>query len=122
MPSSLVTRMVIGLPSRLVSVPSAIGSYQFKTAHVRLQNRRNAHAAVGLLIILQNGDQRAPHGKTGTIERVNIAWGLGIARGPVARLHAPGLEVAADGARGNLAEGVLAGQPHLDVIGHLRGK
>ena len=47
---------------------------------------------------------------------MNIAWGLGIARGPVARLHAPGLEVAADGARGNLAEGILAGQRAIPTV------
>ena len=43
--------------------------------------------------------------------------GLLVALGPVAGLHAPGLEIAADRTGGDLAIGVLAGQPDLDVVG-----
>ena len=39
-----------------------------------------------------------------------------------ARAHAPCLEIAADGAGGDLAIGLLAGQPGLDIVGLLRGK
>ena len=42
--------------------------------------------------------------------------------GPVARIHAAGLEIAADRAGADLAIGALPGQPDLDVIGLLRGE
>ncbi len=42
--------------------------------------------------------------------------------GAVARVHAPRLELAAERAGRDLAVHVLSGQPHLDVVGLLRGK
>src|SRR5436190_6103358 len=32
-------------------------------AHIAPQGRRDDHRAIGLLVILENGDQRAPHGE-----------------------------------------------------------
>jgi hypothetical protein len=41
---------------------------------------------------------------------------------PVARVHAPGLEVAAVGARGDLAVAALPRQPDLEVVGLARAE
>jgi hypothetical protein len=43
--------------------------------------------------------------------------GLAAARRTIAGVHAPGLEIATGGDRGDLAIGVLPGQPGLDVVG-----
>ena len=71
----------------------------FHPTHVGLQRLRNAHRAVGLLVVFQHGHQRAAHGQTGAVQRVHMlglrlalaALAPGIGRAE-ARLHPPGLE------------------------------
>src|SRR3546814_3452359 len=58
----------------------------------------------------------------GAVERMDEARRLFLAGWPIPRIHAPGLEIAADRDRGNFAIGVLAGQPDFEVIGLLRAK
>ena len=59
--------------------------------------------------------RRAPDRQAGAVEGVDKG-GL-VILAAIARHHAPRLELAADRAGGNLAIGVLARQPDLDVIG-----
>ena len=61
-------------------------------------------------------DQRAADGDAGAVERVDEPRALALGR-PVARVHPPRLEVAADRAGGDLAVAVLPRQPDLDVEG-----
>src|SRR5687767_10480712 len=121
-PSSLVTRMVIGLPSRLPRGSSAIGSDMVEAPHIGAQRMRDAHAAIGLLVVLENGDHRAADGEGRSIEGVNIAGAARFGGWAIARLHAPRLEIAADRTRGDLPIGFLPRQPDFDVIGHLGRK
>src|SRR5262245_49239209 len=90
-------------------------------AHVRHQRGRAGDRTVWLLIVLQDGDERAPHGEAGAVQRMHI-FRPAAALAAKARVHAPSLEIAADGAGRDLAVGVLPRQPHLDVVGLLRGK
>merc|ERR1719215_1285426 len=79
------------------------------------------------LVVLEHGDERAADGEARAVERVaearleRLALGVHLG-GAVAQLHAARLEVAAVGARGDLAELLLAGEPHLDVVAHAREK
>ena len=92
-----------------------------QAAHIGLQHVGDADGAVRLLIILQDGDQRAADGDARAVQRMDEAGVLGALRA-VARIHAAGLEVAAHRAGGNLAIGPLPRQPDLDVVGLLRGE
>src|SRR5215212_7912874 len=95
MPSSLVTRMHAGLPSRLISGSSAIGPDQIDARHIRPESRRNAHAAVRLLIVFENGDERAPDRQARAVERMDMPRCPALARRTIAGIHAPCLEIAA---------------------------
>src|SRR5699024_9105496 len=76
--------------------------------------------SVLLLVLFQQGGQGAADGQTGPVEggyRGGLAVGVaGTDVGP------PGLEGSTVRDRGDLTVGVLAGQPHLDVVGHLGGE
>src|SRR6185437_15545580 len=122
MPSSLQMRM----RARARSMPgglragSTIALQDFETAEIGPERCGKNDRAVGLLVIFEHGDERAPNSEARAVERVDEARAL--ARlGPEARIHAPRLILAAIGAAGDLAIGVLAGQPDLDVIGLARG-
>src|SRR3954469_11834739 len=69
-------------------------------AHIGLQHIRDSDAAIGLLVVFQNGDQGAPHRQAGPVQGMQrpLHLALGIA---IARVHAPRLEIAAVGAGGN---------------------
>src|SRR5215467_237929 len=108
MPSSLVIRM-------------RMSSDHVEPAHVRTQHIRHRDRAVRLLVGLHHRDQRAADGDAGAVERVHEAR-LAVVLAAEARVHAPGLELAAQRARGNLPVHVLPGQPDLDIVGLLRGK
>ena len=92
-----------------------------QAAHVGHERVRDGDAAILLLVVLQDGDQRAADGEAGAVEGMDEAVVLA-ALGAVARVHAPRLEVAANGTGGDLAVGVLPRQPHLDVVGLARRK
>src|SRR5688572_2729582 len=118
MPSSLETRMR-ALDRSLSGTLAICFCDSFKAVHVRAQHCGNGDRSILLLIVFEDGDQRAPDRKAGAIERVDEARTL-LARLAAARLHAPRLELAAVGAARDLAIGVLAGQPDLDVKSLLR--
>src|SRR6185295_15941215 len=72
--------------------------------------------AVGLLVVLEDGDERPADGEARAVERVEEAR-LAAVRGAVAEVGAPGLEVGAVRAGGDLAVGVLAGEPDFEIVG-----
>src|SRR5260370_6627689 len=76
-------------------------------AHVRLQRLRNTHAAVGLLIVLQNGNPRTSNRQRAAVQCVQ-EFSLVLSLGTVADIRAPCLESFAGRARRNLAEKILS--------------
>src|SRR6218665_1416838 len=73
------------------------GLQLFDAAHIGQQRIGDDHAAVRLLVILQNRNQAAAHSQTRTVQRMHIARLL-VALGLVARHHAARLEITAVGA------------------------
>src|SRR5215472_3175604 len=118
MPSSLVRR-IRPWPRSIGRL--GIAADHLEPAHVGLEHIRYCHGAVAPLIVLEHGDERATDREAGAVEGVHEAGPLPFF-GTESRLHAPRLELAAVGAARNLAIGILAGQPDLDVIGLARGK
>src|SRR5688572_30133474 len=94
MPSSLVTRMRARLTEAPGAALSLIGSEALEAANVRADGGRQDDAAVGLLEVLENGDQGAADGEPGAVQGVHELR-LPLALGADARAHAPRLEVAA---------------------------
>src|SRR5579883_576454 len=86
-----------------------------EAVHVRLQSGGNEHGTVGLLEIFEDGDPGAPDRQAVAVERVRESGlALGVAHFDVG---AAGLEILAVAARGDLAIGLLRGQPDLEVVG-----
>src|SRR5262247_1917912 len=112
-PSSLVTRM---RDVRRLSGALSIGLDHLDAAHIGHQRLGQRHGPIGLLVVLQDGDHCPADSEAGAVQRMHEARALlaGLAH---ARLHPPGLELAAVGTAGDLSIGLLAGQPHLDVVG-----
>ena len=86
------------------------------TAHIRQKCGRDAHAAIGLLIIFKHSNQGAPDRKAGTVQRMDELRRFFAFRAE-ARVHPARLEVPAVGAGRNFAIGILAGEPYFKVIG-----
>src|SRR5258708_4512628 len=84
-------------------------------AHVRLQRLRNAHAAVGLLIVLQNRHPCTTTRKSAAIKRMK-EFSLALALGRVANIRPPRLKSFEVRAGRNLAEKILPWQPDFNVI------
>src|SRR5260370_24936081 len=57
-------------------------------AHIRLQRRRNEHAAVGLLIVFEDGQPGAPNRQPAAVEGVH-EFGLLASLGPPADVRPP---------------------------------
>ena len=74
---------------------------------IRHERRRHAHRAIGLLIVLQDRQPRAPHRQPRSVQRVN-KLGLRLAVAFEANLRAARLERLAIRAGRNLAVGLLA--------------
>src|SRR6516164_4088879 len=126
MPSSLVTRMrALAMSPGFTERPSLGGLRRAgngrEPTHVRAQRLGDGHGAILVLVILKNGNQRAADGEAGAVQGVHEARALALI-GTIARVHAPGLEVAAVRAARNLAIGVLTRKPDLDVEGLARGE
>src|SRR5688572_26982038 len=86
-------------------------------ARVGAERLRDPHRAVGLLVVLEQRDQRARDRHGGAVERVDELVLLA-ALSPEARLEAAGLEIGAVRRAGHLAPvAALAapGQPGLEV-------
>src|SRR5437763_6033344 len=92
----------------------------FRAGHVAAQGGRDDYRAVALLVVLQDRDQRAADREARAIQRMDVL-GLSLVVAE-AGLHAPRLEGLHVGARRNLAIGVLAWQPDLEVVGLGGGK
>src|SRR6266568_1396779 len=94
--------------------------YDLEIPHVGLKNGWNIHTAVGALIVLHDRNQRTPDGEPRSVERVNeLRLAFLVAE---ARLHASRLKRLEVRARRNLAVIVVAGKPHLDIVGLGRGE
>src|SRR6185437_59399 len=111
-PSSLQTR----IRARARSIPSPIGAKNLHASHIWPQRRWDRDRAVFLLMVLENGDQSTPDREAGAVESVDEAVAFSLFR-LEARVHAASLELAALRTARNLAIGVLAWQPDLDVVG-----
>src|SRR5271165_6743018 len=85
-------------------------------ANVRTQNFGDQHAAIRLLIVLDNGDPGATDGEAAAIQGVH-QFALARAFRTITNVGTTGLEGFKVRARGNLAEQSLARQPHFDVVG-----
>src|SRR5262245_18614705 len=118
MPSSLETRMRASDRFLSGTLGICFGD-SFKAVHVGTQRGGNGDRSILLLIVLEDGDQGAPDREARAVQGVHEARAL-LARLAAARLNAPRLELAAIRATGDLAIGVLARQPDLDVVGLLR--
>src|SRR5712691_4197645 len=100
---------------------SAMISDRLLTAHIGPQRLGDRDRAVMALEVLEDRDHRAAKREAGAVEGMHRARALASCR-PVARLHALGLERAAIRAARNLAVGVLAREPDLDIVGLARGE
>src|ERR1035437_4655141 len=132
MPSSLVMRMrmewfyrlverMASSEWRIVKAPSyslLAARYLGHAAHIGLERLGHHDRALVVLIGLHHRDQRAADRDAGAVERVDVAFNFAVLAF-VTRLHPLRLELATVGARRNLAIGVLARQPDLDVVGLL---
>src|SRR5919107_282177 len=85
-------------------------------AHVRPERFGDEDGAVLLLVVLKDREPRAADGEAGAVERVDVL-GLRAARPAEAYLRAARLVRLEVRARRDFAEGVLRGQPHLQVVG-----
>src|SRR3989441_3828087 len=84
-------------------------------AQVRLQRCGHVDTAVGALVILHHGDQRAADREPGTVQRMHqLRLALCIAE---ARLHAPRLKSLAIRARRDLAVLTLPRKPYFEIVG-----
>src|SRR5215204_3009428 len=84
-------------------------------AHERPERFGDDDRAVRLLVVLKDGEPRAPHREPRAVERVDVL-GLRAARAAEAYLRAPRLIRLEVRAGGDFAEGVLRGQPHFEVV------
>ena len=87
---------------------------------IRPQHRRHEHAAIGLLVGLQQRDQAAGHRQAGAVEGVEELGLTRLAVGPgraVAQVGPTGLEVGEDRAARYLQPAVGAGAPDFQVEG-----
>src|SRR5262245_45789501 len=121
MPSSLVTRIRGRFCKARGAAGSTIDGQALETTHVGSNRARQQYAAVGLLAVLEQGDQGAADREAGTVQRVHEP-GLALALGAIAGAHPARLEVAAVRAAGDLAIAPLARQPDLNVVRLARGK
>src|ERR1039457_635434 len=90
-------------------------------ADVRPQYFGNEHAAVGLLIVLDDRNPCPSDRQAAAIERVHQLRFLAAFR-TITDVRASRLKIREVRARGNLAEEILSRQPHFDVIGLRRRK
>ena len=67
-----------------------------KATHVRAQHFGHDDGAIGLLVILQNGDDDARQGQAGTVERMD-EFRFFPFRGPIANIGPSGLEIPEEG-------------------------
>src|SRR3546814_12527630 len=85
-----------------VTYTTLFRSNAVETAHVGPQSLRNGNRAIGVLIILDHGDQRPADREAGAVERMDEACPL-LARRAKPGLHAPRLKIPTVGAARNLA-------------------
>ena len=90
-----------------------VGHHDLQAAHVGLQHLGDGHAAVGLEVVLQEGDQHTRRRDAGVVQGVGqVALAVGALDADV---QAAGLGVAQVGAAAHLEVFLLAGAPRLDV-------
>src|SRR5437764_13323811 len=84
--------------------------------HISTQDFWNQHAAIGLLIVLKNGQPGASDGQTAAVQRVHELGLLAAFRTPadIGAARLVGFKVRAGR---NLAEKLLPRQPYFQVVG-----
>src|SRR5512140_374398 len=93
-----------------------LGWAQEIAAEVRAEDVRDRDGAVGPLVVLEEGDDRARECKRRAVERMYEARLLS-RRGPVANVRATSLKVAEVAARRDLEPLPHAGCPQLEIVG-----
>ena len=104
---------------QLAAAASAGRSDLLESAHVGTERRWDRDGAVPFLVVLQDRDQRTPDGEARSIQRVDVFHLAGSLRTEL-DVGAARLERHRVAAGRDLAVGLLARQPDLDVVG-LRG-
>ena len=99
---------------------SGFGFENFLAVHVRAQDLRNAHAAIGLLELLKHSRKDAAGGQAGAIKSVQ-EFGFFAAFTAEADVAAPGLIVTGIGYGANFFIAAHAGDIHFDIPGFAHG-
>src|SRR5271156_1155675 len=89
--------------------------------HIPLQRFRNAYAAVGLLIVLQDRYPSPPYRQRAAVQRM-YKFRLALALRTIADIRPPRLETFKVRARRNLAKKILSRQPHFYIVSLGRGE
>src|SRR5579863_136861 len=90
-------------------------SYPLQPIEVRPQRLRHHHAAVRLLIILEDREPCAAHGQTAAVQSVQVLR-FAVMPSPEAKIGAACLKRLEVGAGRDLLVFAAGGQPHLEVI------
>ena len=99
-----------------------LGGDAFEPAHIGAKRFRNEDGAVGLLVVLENGEPGASDGEAAAIDGVD-EFGFRFATGGLeTNVGATGLEAFEVGAGRDFAIELLARKPDLKVEGLGRGK
>src|ERR1039458_1319392 len=83
--------------------------------HVGNEGRGDADGAVGLLVVLEDGEVGASDGEAAAVEGVD-ELGFLLAGGAEANVGAAGLKALEVGAGADFAVKLLAGQPDFEVV------
>ena len=107
-------------PLRVHGVPCPLPSLlsNDRNPHIRPKHLRHRHAAIRVLILLENGNQDARAGDRGVVQRVAES-GLALSSGSfvaIAQVEPPRLKVAERASAVRLAVTVPAGHPGFDVV------
>src|SRR5579862_3785369 len=109
-PWRTTTMRVISRPCR----SRGLGGNRCHATHERNKRLRHSHRSVGVLVVLEDRDERASDGESRSVDRMQrLDLALVV---PVSRHHPARLEALEVRAGRDLAIGVLPGKPHLDVV------
>ena len=92
-----------------------LGEQFFRAAHVGAEDLGDYHRAVGLEVVLQEGDEHPGRSHAGVVEGMAELGFAGLVL--IADTEPPGLGIAQVGAGADLEVFLLPGGPGLDVAG-----
>src|SRR3990170_3165368 len=116
-PASIVTR--VSLTASIMASPRRLGPDHVQAAHPGPQHLGNDDGAIGLLVVLENGDQRPRERQPRAVERVHH---FGVGARAAAEAGAASLEVAAVRNRRDFQPLAATRSPGLHVIGLAGGE